>query len=107
MLDVDTSDEFAAAKLEKIEACYCILGKTKDDVVFTEPMNGGYVPEAEALVRELIAKIERGIFWPPTVTNEWQYDYADWLAPRPEESVSEAWIADQEMRLRSEVDDGK
>ena len=102
MLDVDASEEFAAAKLETIEACYCVLGKTKDDVVFTEPMNGGYVPEAEALVRELIAKIERGIFWPPAVTSEWQYDYADWLAPRPEESVSEAWIEDQLARVQAE-----
>jgi len=98
MLDMDTEEPFATAKLDNISACYCVLGKTKDDVLFTEPMNGGYVPEAEALIRELVPKIERGIFWPPAPTREWQYDYADWLMPNPEASVSEEWIADQEAR---------
>ena len=99
MLDMDAEEPFAAAKLDRISACYCVLGKTKDDIVFTEPMNGGYVPDAEALVRELLPKIERGIFWPPAPTREWQYDYADWLMPNPESSVSEEWIADQMKRL--------
>jgi hypothetical protein len=76
-----------------------VLGKTADDVVFTEPFGGAYVPEAEEQVRALVERIERGIFWPPAPTREWQYDYADWLYPSPEESVDEAWIADQMARL--------
>jgi len=99
MLDMNAEEPFAAAKLDKISASYCILGKTKDDVLFTEPMSGGFVPEAEALLRTLIPQIERGIFWPPAPTNEWQYDYADWLMPSPETSVSEAWIKDQMKRI--------
>ena len=55
--------------------------------------------EAEGQVRALVERIERGVFWPPSPTREWQYDYADWLYPSPEESVDEAWIADQEGRL--------
>lgn len=108
MLDADSSPEFAHAKLDSIEASYCILGKTADDVVFTEPMNGGYVPEAEAETRLLIARIEKGIFWPPAMPPEWQYDYKDWLSPAPEKTVDETWIADQEKRLKAEEgEDGK
>ena len=39
------------------------------------------------------------VFWPPTATKEWQYDYADWLYPSPERSVDEVWIADQNRRI--------
>ena len=102
MLDMDAEEPFASARLDKISACYCVLGKTKDDVLFTEPMGGGYVPEAEALIRELVPKIERGIFWPPAPSREWQYDYKDWLMPNPESSVSEEWIADQLARQPQE-----
>lgn len=99
MLDAAPDEDLVRAKREDITSAYCILGKTKDDVVFSSPMGGGYVAEAEQVVRELIQKIERGIFWPPAPTDEWRYDFADWLMPRPEESVSEAWIRDQEERV--------
>ena len=99
MLDMDSEGVFASAKLDRISSCYCVLGKTADDVVFTEPFGGAYVPEAEAEVRGLIGRIERGIFWPPGATKEWQYDYADWLYPSPELSVDEDWIADQRRRI--------
>ena len=95
MLDMDADEAFAAAKLENISSCYCVLGKTKDDVAFTEPVSGMRVAEAEEKIRELVPLIEAGIFWPPAPTKEWTWDYADWLAPSPEESVDEAWIADQ------------
>ena len=101
MLDVDGSDGFAEARLENISSCYCVLGKTADEVCFTEPVGGAFVPEAEAVVRDLVAKIERGIFWPPAATKEWRYDYADWLMPSPEESVDPAWIDDQKKRLEA------
>ena len=99
MLDVTDEGDFATAKLDRISSCYCVLGKTADDVVFTEPFSGAYVPEAESIVRSLIERIERGIFWPPAVTDEWIYDYSDWLYPAPEQSVDEDWIADQKSRL--------
>ena len=99
MLDADGEGEFAAARREKISACYCVLGKTADDVVFSEPMNGGYLPQAEEEIRRLLPRIERGIFWPPSATRDWKWDYEDWLAPSPEETVDEAWIADQNARL--------
>lgn len=105
MLTVAKDADLAGITLDNVSSRYCVLGKTKDEVVFSEPMTGGYVPEAEALARKLIAKIERGIFWPPAPTGEWKYDYADWLMPCPEESVSEAWIENQENRLRLEVED--
>lgn len=100
MLDADGEGLFAAATRERISSCYCVLGKTADDVLFTAPVGGGYLPLAEAEIRELLPRIERGIFWPPSPTRDWQWDYKDWLDPAPEETVDEDWIADQEARLR-------
>ena len=97
MLDADP--EFPDAKLEKISSAYCILGKTPDTTLFTGPMNGAYVPEAEAKVRELIDRIERGIFWPPSPKDAWRWDFADWIFNTPEESVDAVWLADQKRRL--------
>lgn len=99
MLDLCDREPFAEAKRDQIEACYCILGKTEDDVLFSEPMNGGFVPSAEKEIGRLMKRLEAGVFWPPSSKDEWQWDYKDWLLPRPEESVSAAWIADQEARV--------
>ena len=99
MLDADA--EFPEAKRERITSVYCVLGKTPEATFFSEPMSGAYVPEAEAKVRELIDRIERGVFWPPSATNDWQWDFADWIFNTPEESVAPAWIADQRARVRA------
>ena len=96
MLDADP--EFPEAKLARISSAYCVLGKTADTTLFTEPMNGAFVPEAEAKVRELIDRIERGIFWPPSPKDAWRWDFADWIFNTPEESVDEAWLEDQKRR---------
>ena len=100
MLDADP--EFPDAKLEKISSAYCVLGKTPDTTLFTGPMNGAYVPEAETKVRDLIDRIERGIFWPPSPKDAWRWDFEDWIFNTPEESVDAAWLADQ--RKRAEVE---
>ena len=97
MLDADS--EFPEAKLAKISSAYCILGKTAETTLFTGPLNGAFVPEAEAKVRELVDRIERGIFWPPSPRNDWQWDFADWIFNTPEESVDPAWLADQQRRI--------
>ena len=98
MLDADSRGEFAEATRDMTEACYCVLGKTADDVLFGEPFDGGLLPEAEKVVRELLPRIERGIFWPPAKSREWRFDFKDWLSPNPEDTVDEAWIADQLSR---------
>ena len=105
MLAVNADPLFAEAKLENISSCYCVLGKTAADVRFTAPASGDLVREAEAKVRELVPLIERGIFWPPSPTCEWRYDFADWLYPTPEQSVDEDWIADQ-IKRKEESSDG-
>ena len=99
MLDALDEEPFASAHLERISSCYCILGKTADDVCFSKPMSGALVPDAERLVRELVDRIEQGVFWPPSPKREWQWDYLDWLSPSPEETVDADWIADQERRV--------
>ncbi len=98
MLDAADDAEFAAAKRDNITSCFCVLGKTSDQVCFTEPMTGSYLSQAEEKIREILVAIERGIFWPPSRTGEWRYAFADWLSPSPEETVDETWIVDQESR---------
>ena len=98
MLDADS--EFPDAKLERISSAYCVLGKTADTTLFTGPMNGAFVAEAEAKVRDLIDRIERGIFWPPSPKDAWRWDFADWIFNTPEDSVDPAWLADQEKRRK-------
>ena len=97
MLDADA--EFPDAKLERISSAYCVLGKTAETTLFTGPLNGAFVAEAEAKVRDLIDRIERGIFWPPSPTNAWQWDFKEWIFNSPEESVDETWLADQKRRV--------
>ncbi|MBR2713473.1 MAG: PD-(D/E)XK nuclease family protein, partial [Kiritimatiellae bacterium] len=97
MLDADP--EFPDAKLEKISSAYCVLGKTSDTTLFTGPMNGAFVAEAEAKVRALIDRIERGIFWPPSPKDAWRWDFADWIFNTPDASVDPAWLADQMKRM--------
>ena len=96
MLDADP--EFPDAKLERISSAYCILGKTAETTLFAGPTNGAYVAEAEVKIRELIDRIERGIFWPPAPSNAWQWDFGAWIFNTPEESVDAAWLADQRRR---------
>ena len=98
MLDA-AGDDFAAARREAISACYCVLGKSADEVAFSEPIGGEFVPEAEEVARELISRIERGVFWPPSPGREWRFDYEDWLSPSPEETVDPEWIDDQLGRV--------
>jgi len=97
MLDADA--EFPEAKLAKISSAYCVLGKTEETTLFTGPMNGAFVSEAEAKVRELVDRIERGLFWPPSPKDEWRWDFKDWIFNTPEESVDPAWLADQLKRI--------
>lgn len=101
MLDASNDPDLAEASRDRITSLYCILGKTADDVCFTGEKSGLDVPAAEELTRETIMKIEKGLFWPPAHTGEWRYDYENWLSPRPEDTVSSAWIADQQARLAS------
>ena len=105
MLDADA--EFPEAKLERISSAYCVLGKTAETTLFTGPMNGAFVPEAEAKVRDLIDRIERGIFWPPSPRNDWQWDFKSWIFNTPEESVDADWLADQVRRMEGLQTDDK
>ena len=106
MLDADPDPAFADAKLERISSAYCVLGKTAADVLFTEPMRGAFVADAEREVRRLVDRIERGVFWPPSGSCEWKWDFADWMFGTPADSVDPEWVADQERRL-AELEEGE
>ena len=100
MLEVDK--EFPSIRREDISSVYCVLGKTRELTGYSAPMTGDQLPEAEEKARAIIASIERGIFWPPSSTDEWRYDFRDWIFNTPLESVDEDWLADQERRLAAE-----
>lgn len=105
MLDADNGT-FAAAKRDMIDAVYCIIGKTPEDVKYSEPISGALVPDAEAKVKELLSGMDRGVFWPPGEKKsgrraDWEFHFSDWIAGTPADGVSAEWIADQERRLRS------
>lgn len=102
---LDASEAFPEAKRENISSAYCVLGKTDADTFFSEPVSGAFVPEAESKVKEIIDSVERGIFWPPSPTKEWQWDYSDWLTDSPADSVNPEWIADQERRIEAKEKD--
>lgn len=99
MLEASPDPRFAAARNAARSACYCVLGKTAETTGFSEPLSSdAWQPDAEKLVRRLLAEIRRGVFWPPSPADAWQWDYAGVLFDRPERSVNVAWIADQEER---------
>ena len=102
MLEATDDPRFAAAKGALRKAVYCVLGKTPETTLFTAPIDSAaYQAEAEKTIRALIARIRRGIFWPPGAGESWKkewYDYASLLYDTPEESVSPEWLADQRQR---------
>jgi len=98
MLDAANDEVLAAAKLENISSCYCVLGKTEEDTGFSEPMTGAFVTDAEKVIVKLIEGIEAGRFWPPSPAEAWRWSFEPLVFNAPETSVSAAWIADQESR---------
>ena len=99
MLEANDDPRFTAARAAKRSACYCILGKTAEETGFTEAMaSDSWQTDAERLVRQLLSEIRRGVFWPPSPADKWQYDYAGILYDLPEFSVNLDWLADQRKR---------
>ena len=69
-------------------------------------MRGDLVAEAEVVVRRLIDRIERGVFWPPDLKRrEWEWEFKPWIFNTPEESVNAAWLEDQLRRLAGLADE--
>ena len=100
MLDADR--DFPDATRDRICSCYCIIGKNRESTGYGPLASGAGLPEAERTVRELIARIERGIFWPPAKSGEWISCFQHLIRGTPEESVDPKWIEDQERRLKIE-----
>ncbi len=73
--------------------------ETAEETGFTEAMaSDSWQTDAERLVRQLLSEIRRGVFWPPSPADKWQYDYAGILYDLPEFSVNLDWLADQRKR---------
>ncbi len=100
------SDKKPVAR-EDISACYCVLGQTADDVVFTEPFKGELLSDKENEIRKALDKLRRGIFWPcvknkSTATFEWANSFAHLMIEgNVEKSLDASWIKDQEERVQA------
>ena len=101
MLNASGDERFCGIARDNILAAYCVLGKTNESVGFSEPADGHFLAAAEREIRRLIRRWEAGIFWPPSkgANAQWRWNYEQWLAPDPFQSVDERWIADQERRI--------
>lgn len=97
MLEADAA--FPEAVRGRITSAYCVLGRERTD--FTAPLGWSAVEAALGEAAELVSRLEKGIFWPPSPAQSWRYDYGDWLFPSPEESVASVWLADQQRRVES------
>ena len=102
MLAADAAEPFAAATAAHIAASYCVLGDAAEGCVFTAPVRADAVSAAMRRAGEAVARLERGVFWPPSPKRLWAREYGDWFSPGPEETVDEAWLADQARRLAAE-----
>ncbi len=112
MLEANNEEPFKAATREKIIAAYCVIGATKDHVLFSDTLSGGLFRghaqhEKEEEIRRTIQQIERGIFWPFNATaRKWRFDFGKWMGERPDETICQTWIKDQRARTNtSGVDD--
>ena len=105
MLDASEDEPFKAATREKILATFCVIGATRDEVLFLDAranglFRGDALPTKEAEIKETIQRIERGIFWPfNAAARSWRFDFEKWIGEHPDETLSRAWIKDQMARV--------
>ncbi len=82
----------------KAECGYFVLGETEEESLCTtwdfEPCR----EDAVAAVRWVIGRVRAGVYWPPTPRDEWARDFGSLFLETPEQSVSRAWIDDQNAR---------
>lgn len=90
-----------AARAADAKAMYCILARRAEDTVFDESHAFGSAgqSEAEDKVVDILDRIARGIFYPPSGESDWVRDYGGMIWESPEQGVDPAWLADQRRRL--------
>ena len=90
-----------AARAADAKAMYCILARRAEDTMFDDAHAFGSAgqSEAEDLVVDILDRIARGIFYPPSKESDWARDYGGIIWESPEQGVDSAWLADQRLRL--------
>jgi hypothetical protein len=90
-----------AARAADAKAMYCILARRAEDTVFDDAHAFGSAgqSEAEDCVVDILDRIARGIFYPPSKESDWNRDYGGMIWESPEQGVDPAWLADQRLRL--------
>ena len=82
-----------------VECGYLVLGETAAETVCRTWCFDTCRDEAVHAMRWVIDRVKAGIFWPPTPGEAWARDYGSLFLERPEQSIAQDWIADQEARL--------
>ena len=90
-----------AARAADAKTMYCILARRAEDTVFDEANAFGSAgqSEAEDRVVDILDRIARGIFYPPSKESDWARDYGGMIWESPEQGVDPVWLADQKSRL--------
>ena len=105
---VQCSGRFSAARAAEAKAMYCILARRAEDTKFDEEHAFGSAgqSEAEDMAVDMLDRIARGIFYPPSKDSDWERDYGGLIWESPELGVDPAWLDDQKSRLREACEAG-
>ncbi len=87
-----------------VDLAYLILGRTSaQSGLFNSlgqtKLNSLYAQAIE-VIHTTAHALHQGIFWPPSQTDLWQRDYRQCFLTAPQEELPDAWVADQNERLR-------
>lgn len=98
---VQCSGRYDSVRAAEAKAMYCVLARRAEDTMFDETHAFGPAgqSEAEDKVVELLDRIARGIFYPPSKDSDWARDYGGMIWQTPEQGIDPAWLADQKARL--------
>ena len=99
---VQCSGRFDAARAAEAKTMYCILARRAEDTKFDEEHSFGSAgqSEAEDLIVDMLDRIARGIFYPPSKESDWERDYGGLIWETPEQGVDPAWLDDQKSRVQ-------
>lgn len=90
-----------SARAADAKALYCVLARRAEDTVFDDAHAFGpeRQSEAEDEVVDILDRIARGIFYPPSKESEWPRDYGGLIWESPEQGVDPVWLEDQKRRI--------
>jgi ATP-dependent helicase/nuclease subunit B len=83
----------------RVECGYFVLGETAEETRCVTWDFSGFRDHAYDTVQRVVARLQAGLYWPPSPRNVWTNDFASLILESPERSISPAWLEDQKARL--------